>query len=222
MRKLYILTTNKLSIDENLLGRPGRIRYIKEFSNLSARAVNDIIDDNLKDASLKEEVLKVVDSLEISTIDILKAIIDECNIMGVVPSDSALNIPKAKYKMQIISFDSLDVKSYQEVKDYIKEHLVYNESVADWLRKVIGTDESKKKPKKNMDLINEMFECDVNIEWQATSSLATYIGKRIGHRTVMSEPDRFGFFTVESDWGDTELCCLCNEIDIPSLYRGSL
>ena len=222
MRKLYILTTNKLSIDENLLGRPGRIRYIKEFSNLSARAVNDVIDDNLKDASLKEEVLKVVDSLEISTIDILKAIIDECNIMGSVPSDSTLNIPKAKYKMQFIRFYDLDLKSHQEVKDYIKEHLVYNESVADWLRKVIGTDESKKKPKKNMDLINEMFECDVNIEWQATSSLSTYIGKRIGHKMVISEPDRYGFFTVESDWGDTELWCLCNEIDIPSLYRGNL
>ncbi|MGM9721136.1 MAG: GNAT family N-acetyltransferase [Candidatus Egerieousia sp.] len=222
MRKLYILTTNKLSIDENLLGRPGRIRYIKEFSNLSARAVNDVIDDNLKDVSLKEEVLKVVDSLEISTIDILKAIIDECNIMEAVPSDSTLNIPKAKYRMPIICFDSLDVKSHQEVKDYIKEHLVYNESVADWLRKVIGTDESKKKTKKNMDLINEMFECDVDIEWQATSSLATYIGKQIGYRTVISEPDRYGFFTVETDWGDTELWCLCNEVDIPSLYRGNL
>ena len=148
MRKLYILTTNKLSIDENLLGRPGRIRYIKEFSNLSAKAVNDVINDNLKDISLKEEVLKVVDSLEISTIDILKAIIDECNIMGAVPSDSTLNIPKAKYRMQIISFDSLDLKSHQELKDYIKEHLNYNETVAGWLQKVIGTDESRKKPKK--------------------------------------------------------------------------
>ena len=222
MRKLYILTTNKLSIDENLLGRPGRIRYIKEFSNLSAKAVNDVINDNLKDISLKEEVLKVVDSLEISTIDILKAIIDECNIMGAVPSDSTLNIPRAKYRMQIISFDSLDLKSHQELKDYIKEHLNYNETVAGWLQKVIGTDESKKKPKKNMDLINEMFDCDVNIEWQATSSLATYIGKRIGHRTVISEPDKYGFFTVESDWDGTELWCLCNEIDIPSLYRGNL
>ena len=73
-----------------------------------------------------------------------------------------------------------------------------------------------------MDLINEMFDCDVNIEWQATSSLATYIGKRIGHRTVISEPDRYGFFTVESDWDGTELCCLCNDIHIPSLYRGNL
>ena len=222
MRKLYILTTNKLSIDENLLGRPGRIRYIKEFSNLSAKAVNDVIDDNLKDASLKEEVLKVVDSLEISTIDILKAIIDECNIMGVVPSDSTLNIPKAKYKMQIISFDNLDLESHQEVKDYIKGHLTYNETVADWLKRVIGTDESKKKLKKNMDLIDEMFDCNVDIEWQATSSIVTYIGKRIGHRIVVTEPDRYGFFTVETDWNNTELCCLCNEIDVPSLYRGNL
>ena len=174
MRKLYILTTNKLSIDENLLGRPGRIRYIKEFSNLSARAVNDVINDNLKDISLKEEVLKVVDSLEISTIDILKAIIDECNIMGAVPSDSTLNIPKAKYRMQIISFDSLDLKSHQELKDYIKEHLNYNETVAGWLQKTIGTDESKKKPKKNMDLINEMFDCDVNIR-MAGDLIAGYI-----------------------------------------------
>ena len=222
MRKLYILTTNKLSIDENLLGRPGRIRYIKEFSNLSARAVNDVIDDNLNDISLKDDVLKVVDSLEISTIDILKAIIDECNIMGAVPSDSTLNIPKAKYRMQIIRFGNLDLKSHQEVKDYIKAHLAYNESVAGWLRKVIGTDESKKKPKKNMDLIDERFDCNVEIEWQATSTLSTYIGKRLGYRTVVSEPDRYGFFTVESDWDDTELCCLCNEIDIPSLYRGNL
>lgn len=222
MRKLYILTTNKLSIDENLLGRPGRIRYIKEFSNLSSGAVNDVIDDNLNDISLKDDVLKVVDSLEISTIDILKAIIDECNIMGSVPSDSTLNIPKAKYRMQIIRFDNLDLKSHQEVKDYIKAHLAYNESVAGWLRKVIGTDESKKKPKKNMDLIDEMFDCNVEIEWQATSTLSTYIGKRLGYRTVVSEPDRYGFFTVESDWDDTELCCLCNEIDIPSLYRGNL
>ena len=222
MRKLYILTTNKLSIDENLLGRPGRIRYIKEFSNLSAKAVNEVIDDNLEDASLKEGVLKVVDSLEISTIDILKAIVDDCNIMGAVPSDTTLNIPKAKYRMQIISFDSLDLDSHQELKDYIKGRLACNETVETWLRRVIGTDESKKKPKKNMDLIDEMFDCSVDIEWQATSSLATYIGKRLGHRTVISEPDRYGFFTVESDWGDTELCCLCNDIDIPSLYRGNL
>ena len=223
MRKLYILTTNKLSIDENLLGRPGRIRYIKEFSNLSAKAVNDVIDDNLNDISLKDDVLKVVDSLEISTIDILKAIIDECNIMGSVPSDSTLNIPKAKYKIQIISFDNLELKFHRELQDYIINHLAADESVINWLQKVIGTDEKGKKLKKNIDLIEEMYDCDVCIEWRPTSTLSIYIGKHLGCGTVRSEPDRYGFFTREDDWNNsTELCCLCNDIHIPSLYRGNL
>lgn len=223
MRKLYVLTTNKLSIDENLLGRPGRIRYIKEFSNLSAKAVNDVIDDNLNDISLKDEVLKVVDSLEISTIDILKAIIDECNIMDSVPSDSTLNIPKAKYKIQIISFDNLELKFHRELQDYIINHLAVDESVINWLQKVIGTDEKGKKFKKNLDLIEEMYDCRVCIEWRPTSTLGIYIGKHLDCGTVNSEPDRYGFFTREADWDNsTELCCLCNDIHIPSLYRGNL
>lgn len=223
MRKLYVLTTNKLSIDENLLGRPGRIRYIKEFSNLSAKAVNDVIDDNLNDISLKDEILKVVDSLEISTIDILKTIIDECNIMGSVPSDSTLNIPKAKYRMQIISFDNLELKFHRELQDYIINHLAADESVINWLQKVIGTDGNDKKFKKNLDIIEEMYDCRVCIEWRPTSTLGVYIGKHLGCGTVNSEPDRYGFFTREADWDNsTELCCLCNDIHIPSLYRGNL
>ena len=223
MRKLYVLTTNKLSIDENLLGRPGRIRYIKEFSNLSAKAVNDVIDDNLNDISLKDEILKVVDSLEFSTIDILKTIIDECNIMGSVPSDSTLNIPKAKYRMQIISFDNLELKFHRELQDYIINHLAADESVINWLQKVIGTDGKDKKFKKNLDIIEEMYDCRVCIEWRPTSTLGVYIGKHLGCGTVNSEPDRYGFFTREADWDNsTELCCLYNDIHIPSLYRGNL
>ena len=223
MRKLYVLTTNKLSIDENLLGRPGRIRYIKEFSNLSAKAVNDVIDDNLNDISLKDEILKVVDSLEFSTIDILKTIIDECNIMGSVPSDSTLNIPKAKYKIQIISFDNLELKFHRELQDYIINHLAADESVINWLQKVIGTDGKGKKFKKNLDLIEEMYDCRVCIEWRPTSTLGVYIGKHLGCGIVNSKPDGYGFFTREADWDNsTELCCLCNDIHIPSLYRGNL
>ena len=223
MRKLYILTTNKLSIDENLLGRPGRIRYIKEFSNLSAKAVNDVIDDNLNDISLKDDVLKVVDSLEISTIDILKAIIDECNIMGSIPSDSTLNIPKAKYKIQIISFDNLELKFHRELQDYIINHLATDESVINWLQKVIGTDGKGKKFKKNLDLIEEMYDCRVCIEWRPTSTLGVYIGKHLGCGIVNSKPDGYGFFTREADWDNsTELCCFCNDYNIPSLYRGNL
>lgn len=220
MRKLYILTTNSLSVDENLIGRPGRIRYIKEFSNLSVKAVNDVIDDNLKDMSLKEDILKLVDSLEISTIDILKSVIDECNIMGTVPSDSMLNIPTAKYKIQVVSFEGLDYDSFEKLKNYISGNLAYNETVISWLQKAIGTD-SENKPKKNTDLIERMFDCNIYINWTAISKRYVQIGQHLKYGIVDSDPDKFGFFVLKSSY-ETELCCLGNNIDEPSLYRGNL
>lgn len=221
-RKLYILTTNKLTIDENLLGRPGRIRYIKEFANLSAQAINDIIDDNLRDTSLKAGILKLVDSLEISTIDILKSIIEECNIMGTVPEDLMLNIPRAKYKIQVVSFDSLDISRHQELQEYIKSRLAYGETVADWLRQTAKPDEEEKKPKKNRDLIEEEFDCSVDIRLQASVSPMIYLGQHLRYGTVSGAPDKYGFFTLESEWEGTTLCCVGDNGARPSLYRGNL
>ena len=221
-RKLYILTTNKLSIDENLLGRPGRIRYIREFSNLSAKAINDIIDDNLNYMPLKDDVLKLVDSLEISTIDILKSIIEECNIMGTVPTDLMLNVPRAKYKIQVIFFDDLDADKYKEVQNFIKEHLEPGETVANWLKRVIGLNEKDKKPKKNEDLIENKFDCCVDVRWQASVSPILYIGQQLRYGTISSLPDKLGFFTLETDWDETELCCIGNNGAKPSLYKGQL
>ena len=221
-RKLYILTTNKLCIDENLIGRPGRIRYIKEFSNLSAKAISDVVDDNLNDVSLKEGVLKLVDSLEISTIDILKSIIEECNITGEVPSDLMLNIPRAKYKIQVISFDSLDADKHQELKLFIKSRLAPGDTVAAWLQKVSGLSEDGKKDKKNKDMIEDLFDCSVDIRWQASESPMLYLGQQLRYGTVGSLPDKYGFFTFETNWDDTELCCVGNWGAQPSLYKGSL
>ena len=218
-RKLYILTTNRLSVDENLLGRPGRIRYIKEFGNLSSKAINDVIDDNLEDVSLKEDILKLVDTLEISTIDILKSIIDEYNIMGEVPADPMLNIPKAKYKMRIISFDDLDSSVHQEVKDFIKSQVGFYENVEDWFTKIVDKN-NESKPKRNKDIIEEKYGCDIDIQTCSSASPCLYLDQHINHGTVTSEPDEKGFFMLDTDWSGTTLCCLGNKCGNPSLYRG--
>ncbi|MBR2248629.1 MAG: AAA family ATPase, partial [Bacilli bacterium] len=55
-RKLYILTTNTLNINENLVGRPGRIKYIKTFSNISAKAINQYVDENLEVKEARADV----------------------------------------------------------------------------------------------------------------------------------------------------------------------
>lgn len=204
-RKLYILTTNKLDIDENLLGRPGRIRYIKEFGNLSVKAVSEIIDDNLNDMSLKEGVLKLADTLEISTIDVLKSIIEECNIMGEVPSELMMNIPVAKYKIQLIEFKHLTIDKHQALRDFIGSRLHTGETVADWLGKL-----SRKEKKTNKEVVEDMFKCDIETAYCDSVTPDVHRGQKFGYgRVIYSSSDKQGFFTCESAYDDSvQLCCM--------------
>lgn len=104
-RKLYILTTNTLNLNENLLGRPGRIRYIKNFGNLPLEFLQQYLDENLINKEKKGEVLDVIEDLEISTIDILKSIVDEVNIHGAVTTSSGLNVPTSQKFFDVLYFN---------------------------------------------------------------------------------------------------------------------
>lgn len=86
-RKVFILTTNYLWIDENLLQRPGRIRYLKKFTDLPLSAIEEILDDMLERPELRESILEFLSELEIITIDIVKAVISECNIHAEPPQN---------------------------------------------------------------------------------------------------------------------------------------
>lgn len=82
-RKVFLLTTNEMHINENLIGRPSRIRYVKHFGNLSVDTVNEYLDDALICTEARADILEFIDTLSISTIDILKTIVNEVNIHGI-------------------------------------------------------------------------------------------------------------------------------------------
>lgn len=88
-RRLFLFTTNNKYIDDNLLERPGRIRYVKEFADLDKPTIEEIVDDLLEDKSLKEECTAYISKLQKITIDIVKAVITEVNIHGHGPSSFA-------------------------------------------------------------------------------------------------------------------------------------
>lgn len=81
-RKVFLLTTNELNVDPNLLGRPSRIRYKKSFSNLSEEVTREILNDILEDKTAIEKVIELTHSMNIITIDLIKAIATEINIHG--------------------------------------------------------------------------------------------------------------------------------------------
>lgn len=86
-RKVFLLTTNELRIEPNLLQRPGRIRYKKTFGNLSKAVVAEIVDDLLAQDCQKYrgDIVEFVSKLEIITVDIVTAVLNEVNIHKTSP-----------------------------------------------------------------------------------------------------------------------------------------
>ena len=99
-RRIFLLTTNETNINDNLISRPSRLRYIHEFSNLEPEITREYLNDTLNDKSHIEDIIDFVDTLQISTIDILKSIVEEINIFGFdkfMQDKSFFNIKTAAY-----------------------------------------------------------------------------------------------------------------------------
>ena len=114
-RKVFLLTTNTLSIDGNLIGRPSRILYLKKFGNLEIEAASEFLDDTLNNKEYKQEVLKFINLLSISTIDILKSVVKEINIHGIE------EFRKSK------SYFNVEINSYTYTCEYASAN-IYNDS----------------------------------------------------------------------------------------------
>lgn len=226
-RKLYILTTNTLTVNENLINRPGRIRYIQQFGNLTEKAVNDFVDDNLKDKSLKEKVIQTVDLLEFSTIDILKNIVEEVNIMGpdYIGEESPLNIPRAKYVIDVLKFVGLNKSHIPQIKKIIDENYTdKTKSLFEWVRGVHKDENGEEEY--NEDLFTtKISECNYCCTEKITSQYSNlWKGSTTNYGTIIEEPDEDGFFLVSGryGYGDEELMLVINQRNSPSLYRGKL
>lgn len=114
-RKVFLLTTNTLSIDRNLIGRPSRIMYLKKFGNLETEVASKFLDDTLDNREYKQEVLEFIELLSISTIDILKSIVKEINIHGIE------EFRKSK------SYFNVETNSYTYTCEYASAN-IYNDS----------------------------------------------------------------------------------------------
>ena len=222
-RKLYILTTNQLTLNDNLLGRPGRIRYRFEFGNLLPKAVKDYLDDNLlpQSADQRKSILEQVDLLEISTIDILKALVDEVNIHGCLPESQCLNIPTAKHAFEILEFYYIaELDRYKEVKAFIDKHMKEDETttISEWLHKPQKTN----KKKANEDLLEDKFD-SVYIATITCFSPTLIREVSTSRGIIETEPNADGYFLMHDRYEDSShLCLLLRKKNNPSLYRGML
>lgn len=157
----------------------------------------------------------------ISTIDILKALVDEVNIHGCLPENRCLNIPTAKYVFEILEFYEIsEFEKHKDVKAFFEKHLPKDKaiSVSEWLRKP-----QKGNPKKNNEaLLDEEFDY-VSINTINSQSPVLWRDASTSRGTILTEPNPDGFFMKSGYYGDSShLCYLLRRKDAPSLYRGML
>lgn len=77
---LFILTCNEArQIDDNLLSRPGRIRYHYKFKSLGYDEISAYCEDKLKDKSKIDEIAASLMSTRYVSHDILISLVDELN-----------------------------------------------------------------------------------------------------------------------------------------------
>ena len=132
-RKVFLLTTNELNVDPNLLGRPSRIRYKKSFGNLSEEVTREILNDILEDKTAIEKVIELTHSMNIITIDLIKAIATEINIHGAealsdIKETFNIEFSKFSYLYKIIQVRHYNVEFTPEnIKNLLQTYRNYKE-----------------------------------------------------------------------------------------------
>lgn len=131
---IFILTTNELKVNDNLICRPSRIKYLKSFSDVIDKDVlNEFIDDNLKNKEYKEEIAEFVSGLEIATIDIVKSIVDEVNLHNchIDEFKKFFNVRESKYVYSVRRW-WVDVNGKGEIVDEVNKERFIRQCKRPW------------------------------------------------------------------------------------------
>ena len=150
-RKVFLLTTNQPRVNDNMMQRPSRLRYIKSFEGLKLEHIIEVIDDKLIHKNLRKECIDFISGLELITIDIVKAVIEEVNIHEEDPAlfKDIFNVRKLDLKYDVymvtngkeeIAFLNADVPDYPFTEDELDDNLYINGTYEGKIKLV--TDES--------------------------------------------------------------------------------
>ena len=181
-RRVFLLTTNETHINENLISRPSRLRYVKEFGNLEKEVVEEYLKDNLKNPECIDCIVDFVDTLQISTIDILKTIVEDINIHGFdtfIENKDIFNIKTAKYYYYTIktAFDGSDLQDRNYTIDsFVKDVKIY-ETVKTPYRYMYDNDEEYNKACENY----AKNRCKVSMDRMDVDTNKSYKSFKVGY-----------------------------------------
>lgn len=219
-RKIFLLTTNEMTINENLVGRPSRIRYVRRFGNLDLKTVEEYLDDALEVPEARQELIDFIDTLTISTIDILKTIVNEVNIHGInglMKAKEFFNVSTLEYHYKCYRgycsdgiFDDENLRKKYNIKVFIRdvEHYMNPMLAPDFMSKKEEeewTDAERAKAQEYYDYRHYTFggisyaECYTNCKFRNLKVNDEFNGEEIiaidpKHNVVVTHYDEYCYF----------------------------
>lgn len=144
-RKVFLLTTNELDINTNLLGRPSRIRYVRSFGNLPEETTLELLNDILIDKDAIEPVLDLIRQMQIITVDLVKALAQEVNIHGkdkieAIRRDFNLEFSDFTYLVESIELEAGSLQGVQNINEQLFKKIIKSREIT---RGIIGKSRSK-------------------------------------------------------------------------------
>ncbi|MDC7248619.1 MAG: AAA family ATPase [Sphaerochaetaceae bacterium] len=105
-KKLFLFTTNSLEINQFLMNRPGRIRYLRKYRGLEKDVVKEVIKDKLEDKDREKELMELVNILSNISMDVLLHIIEEMNLYNESPLESVrmLNVQVEHSEFDVLMY----------------------------------------------------------------------------------------------------------------------
>jgi hypothetical protein len=184
--------------------------------------------------------MNIVDLLEISTIDILKSLVEEFNIFGGIGGDrSIMNIPKCNYIFDAIEFYGYTEEDIPLIRDIIKKNKPKDITVGDWINghtseprntinKLVKTgevvEEDKKVGEEEKSALS--YFCDDDLDRSAYTCRITsrytdlYKNTETNQGTVLMEPSEDGFLLIKDEWrGNIQVFMLLKQRKNVSLYQ---
>lgn len=190
-RKVFLLTTNELEINNNLLGRPSRIRYIRSFGNLPEETTLELLNDILIDKSAVEPVLDLIRQMQIVTVDLVKALAQEVNIHGVDKIDMIrknfnLEFSDFTYLVESIELESGSLDGVQNINEQLFEKIIKSREIT---RRIIGKSPSK--------LTEEELDAKSDMEGTYIRTDSVSVHKEIKYLKVGEEFDDRPIFYID-------------------------
>lgn len=119
---LWLMTTNTLNINENLLNRPSRIRYMKTYADLDKETILAIVKDSIVDEKFTQDVVDTVSGFDMITIDLVKELINEVNVHCEPASKfiSIFNCNKSNSRYQGFSYKLVNADTEEVLYEKVK------------------------------------------------------------------------------------------------------